>query len=128
MLCLIVAVASAVATRYYLPRVETKTIETVKEVVKTDVKTVIHTVTAPNGATDTTTTITDHSVKSEVDNKTSIVNLKPDWLASGTVKSNLKLETPIYGVHVSRRILGPAFIGAGLDTKGEVTLSLGLEF
>lgn len=125
-LCALMSALSIVLTQRYLPGV--KAAEVTKEVVRTDIKTVIRSVTLPNGQTETTTETVDHSVKTETDKKTAAVSPKPDWLVSATVQSNLKLEPPVYGGHVDRRILGPMYIGAGLNTKGDVSLSLGMEF
>lgn len=126
--CLIVAVAAAAVTRYYFPQIQTKTVEVIKEVVKTDVKTVIHTVTSPDGTTDTTTTIVDHTTRTETENKTSIQAKEINWQVSGSVQSNFRLDPPAYGVQVQRRVLGPFFVGALLNTKGDVGLSLGVSF
>lgn len=128
LLCLISGVGSAVATRYYFPQVQVKTVETTKEVVRTDIKTVVHTVTASDGTTDTTTVTEDHSIKRDSNNKTAVANKQPQWHISGTVQSNYKLVPPIYGIAVNRRILGPIYLGALLNTNSEVGLSIGLEF
>lgn len=127
-LCLISTVAAAVVTRYYFPKIETKTVETTKEVVRNDIKTVTRTVTSPNGQTDTTTVTEDHSIKKDSSNKIEVAYKQLDWLVSGSVQSNFKFEPPIYGVQVQRRILGPIYVGALADTKGQVGLTVGFEF
>lgn len=127
-LCLSLCIATFIITRYYFPKIETNTVETTKEVIHTDIKTVVHTVTSPDGTTDTTTVTEDHTIKKDSSNKTSIVYKQPDWLVSASVQSNYLLEPPAYGIQVQRRILGPFYIGALLTTKHEVGLSLGFEF
>lgn len=128
LLCLIVGVVSVAVTRYYFPQIQTKIVETTKEVVRTDIQTVVKTVTLPNGNTESTTTITDHTIKTDIQNKELTIVKAKDWLVSGSVDSNFKLDTPMYGLQVQRRILGPVFVGGLLDTKGNVGLSVGMEF
>ncbi len=128
MLCLVSAVVGAAASLYYFPQIETKNVEVTKEVVKTDIKTIIKTVKAPDGTTETTTTIEDHSVKTGTDKRTSVEYRPKDWHVSGSVYSGLPLTNPYYGVHIERRIFGPFYVGGLLSTKGDVGLSVGFEF
>lgn len=121
-------VLTFMTTRHYFPKVETKTIETTKEVVHTDIRTVTRTITSPNGQTDTTTVTEDHSTKKDSSNKTSVAYKQPNWMVSGSIQSNYRLDPPAYGVQVQRRILGPFYLGALLTTKHDVGLSLGFEF
>ncbi len=127
-LCLIVAVLSAAVTRYYFPQIQTKTVEVTKEVVKTDVRTVVHTVTSPNGTVDSTTTVIDHSTKTETEHKTSVTMAEKNWNVSGFIESNFHLEAPSYGVHIQRKVLGPLSLGVLTNTKGDVGLSIGVTF
>ncbi len=127
-LCISTAIASSVVTRYYFPKVNTKTVETTKEVIKTDIKTVTRTITAPDGTTDTTTVTEDHSIKRDSSNKTALTNKQPNWMVSGAVLTDFTRQPPYYGIQVQRRILGPFYIGALLTTKQDVGLSLGFEF
>lgn len=126
-LLVITAVISAAATKFYFPNVTTKIVETQKEVTKTDVQTVIKTVTK-DGVIESTTTITDHSQKVETSKKVDITAATKDWLVSASYSTSIHTLEPIYGLQVNRRILGPAYIGALLNNKGQVGLSLGLEF
>ncbi len=126
-LCLIISAVSIIATRYIFPRIETKTVETTKEVVRTDVQTVVHTITLPSGGTDTTTTIIDHSTRTETSKNTAITSKLPNWQVSGSAQSGIDLK-PYYGIQAQRRILGPFYLGALLNTKGDVGLSIGFEF
>ncbi len=127
-LCIITAAASVAVTRFYFPQIQTKTVETTKEVIHNDVKTIIKTVTEPNGTTTSTTTIEDHTQKIDTSKKLDITTTRKDWLVSGSYSTDLHKLEPIYGLQVNRRILGPAYVGALLNTKGEVGLSIGLEF
>lgn len=126
--CLLSAIVSAAFTQYYFPKIQTKTVETTKEVVRTDVQTVIKTVTHPGGDTESTTTIIDHTQRIETAKKTDVTITKKDWLVAASYSTSIHTLEPIYGVQVNRRILGPAYIGALLNNKGEVGLSIGLEF
>lgn len=128
LLCLGVSMASIIITRYYFPQVQTKTVEVTKEVIHNDVQTVTHTVTSPNGTTDTTVTTVDHSTHVETNNKISIVSKQPNWLISGSAATDFTGLKPIYGLQASRRILGPVYLGALLNTNHEVGLSIGFEF
>ena len=128
LLCIVVAVTSAGVTHFYFPQIQTKTVETTRDVVRTDIQTVVHTVQAPNGQIDTTTTIIDHTQKVETSSKTEVKILPKDWLVSGYAGSSIHLEPIVYGAQVQRRILGPLFLGVQGNTKGEVGLTLGMEF
>lgn len=125
--CLLSAVVSAAVTQRFFP--QTKTVEVEKDVTHTDVQTVTHTVTRPNGEIDSTITIVDHTQKVDTSSKTVVLApVPPNWLVSATATTGLKSIEPVYGVNVNRRILGPLFIGGLADTKGNVGVSLGMEF
>lgn len=127
-LCFITAIVSAAVTQFYFPKIQTKVVETTKEVIKNDVQTVTRTVTLPGGGTESTTTTVDHTQRINSENKTAITIAPKDWLVSGSYSTSIHTLEPIYGLQVNRRILGPTYIGALLNTKGEVGLSIGLEF
>lgn len=128
LLCLIAAIVSAAVTQFYFPKIQTKVVETTKEVIKNDVQTVTRTVTLPGGGTESTTTTVDHTQRINSENKTGITIAPKDWLVTGSYSTSIHTLEPIYGLQVNRRILGPSYIGALLNTKGEVGLSIGLEF
>lgn len=131
LLCLVTAVVVAVTTKYYFPTIQTKTTEVIKEIVRTDIQTVTHTVTLPGGAIETTTTTTDHSVKTETDNKTSVVAKKATTNISALIGNDFSRSgiLPLYGVSVSKEILGPVTLGVfGLITNGVIGLSVGVNF
>ncbi len=124
LLCLLSAILSGALVKSYWPT--SKIVEVDKTSTKTDVVTVIHTVTTPSGVTDSTTTITDHTKKIEVDSKPTL-NLSPEWIISGTYSTNIHNLQPIYGLEIQRTILGPLVFSALLNTKGDVGLGLGFK-
>jgi hypothetical protein len=103
--------------RQYSPRIETVDKVVEKEVVRNNVVTVTKTVTIPNGSTETTTIVTDRSVKAESktdkSHKTEIV--VKDWrIGLYTDSKDLsRIEASL-----DRRILGNLGIGvlAGADS------------
>jgi phosphoribosylformimino-5-aminoimidazole carboxamide ribonucleotide (ProFAR) isomerase len=132
-------------------RTETKiqTVEVEKRVVEkqTETKTVTvnhcveHTVKRPDGTVetvnshDTVTTIaadthldatTSGSKTSTEDTSRVEVTSRPDWMISGTAA--LSGTGVSYGVDVHRRVLGPIFAGAFVETSKRAGLSLGVEF
>jgi type II secretory pathway pseudopilin PulG len=123
--------------RYVQPaKVVTKT-QTVTQVVtqiQEHVHTVTHTVVQPNGIKDITTVTDNNSTENkDSDTKSSSSTIttysKPQWRAQGLAGLNLSnVSTPIYGLGVERRILGPIFVGAYGKTNSEAGLSLSLEF
>lgn len=125
-LCLLSAVLASAITYYMLPQ---KTIETTKEVIKTDVKTVVRTVKQPDGTTDTTTTIEDHSTRTETSKNQTVVarsKLSASLLVANDFST--RLFQPIYGAHVSKEILGPITVGVFGLSNATVGLSVGLNF
>lgn len=129
-LLLVTATVSAALTRFYFPQVQVKTVKVEKDVIHNNIQTVVVTKKLPSGEVDSTTTIVDHTNKIETDNKTSeIAKIPPNWLIVGTASvTGINFVNPAYGVQVNRRILGPIFINASANTKGEVGLGLGMEF
>lgn len=125
---LAVAVVTSLATRFYFPSIQTKTVETTKEVVRNDVQTVIKTVTQPSGAVESTTTITDHTLKTDIDHKVDIIAISKNWLASVSYSIDVHTDKPMYGVDVKYRLVGPVFIGGMIDTGGQPRATLGVEF
>lgn len=129
---LLVAIAASVSvTRYFFPRIETQTVDVIKEVVKTDVRTITKIIEKPDGTKETIIDHTDKSVENKDQKHTQTTYAKNQWLVAGTVQQNLdnglNLQ-PIYGVHIQRRILGPVFLGAMGSTDKRAGLSVGMEF
>jgi type IV secretory pathway protease TraF len=113
--------AGAAITRMYWPavRVETKQIDTVR----TDVVTVEKVVVRPDGTTESTKTTTDKSVQNRIKSQIKTES-KEKYLLGATARTNFDGKSPIYGLAVHSRILGPIFLGAGVDTSKQVSLSL----
>lgn len=129
-LCLISAVVSAAATRYYFPQIKSQTVTVEKEVIRDNVVTVVHTVTKPDGTTDSTITTTDKTEKTIRDSSSQTVAvIPPNWLVGGGVGfSNLSFAQPVYNFQANRRVLGPIFVGGGLTLKGDFDIHLLVEF
>lgn len=126
LLCLLSATGSVALTRYCWPSIQT--VQTTKEVVRTDIQTVVRTVTRPDGTSDTTTTIVDHSIRT--DTSKNIIVAIPFINVSGLVGNDLSKRgvLPIYGVSINKEIIGPITIGAFGLTSGVIGLSVGLNF
>lgn len=114
---------------YLMPRIETQTVETEKEVIRRDVVTEIREIVRPDGSRETVSTIVDKS-KEQKDSKSVITTIaQSNWHVSlnGSVKS-LKLEQPIYTLQIERRVLGDIYIGGSVSSEKAVGLSIGMEF
>lgn len=125
------AISSAVLTYHYFP--QTKTVEITKEVVRTDIQTVVHTVTQPGGVVETTTTTTDHSQRIETSKNTVVALPKlPQYNVSGVVGQDFseRLIKPVYGVSGNMNVFGPLTIGAVVLFNKDVFagLSIGINF
>lgn len=116
--------------------------------VTTQVDRVVVTVTSPDGTVTKTETdkshVVDHSteasqekkvevvehVEEKLDLKQTVVENRPDWHITGTVGLTplLKAEPMTYGLTVERRVFGPFFLGATLNTKLDGGLTLGMEW
>jgi hypothetical protein len=124
----LIVLALAVAfTKYFYPTIKTKIEE--KEVVKTDIRTVIKEITKPDGTIEKTTEIVDKSKETSKKEFEQTVSEKPNWLVLAGAHASLKsLSEPVYSLQVNRRILGPMFVGASVRTDKELGLHIGLEF
>lgn len=118
----------AAATRYLWPRIEQKIQVQERVVTQTDVRTVIRTVTKPDGTKIEDKTVVDNS--KSVGNKTveKTTTKQPQYLVSAGAAYNLRSFEPEYSVSASKRILGPVFAGVTGNTTGSVGLVLTLEF
>jgi hypothetical protein len=111
----------------YYSRTEVKEVE--KEVVRTDVVTVVKTVERPDGTKETTATTTDKSVAKKDSSITSVTAVaKPDWHISISSSRSLSNVELIYGLQIERRILGPFSLGIRADTEKQIGLVIGMEF
>lgn len=124
-LCVISAALAAGLTKFYFPNV--KTVEVEKQVTHKDVETVTHEVKRPDGTVDTVITTTDHSSVILTDTKKEY-NVVPNWQISAFALANIKLESSDYGLQAQRRILGPIFVGGMVTSRGNIGVSLGMEF
>jgi hypothetical protein len=117
-------IAGAALTHRFAPRVEVRT-ET-EEVVRKDVHTIVKYVKRPDGSEETVTETTDRSKEK----KQSTVEISPPsmWAASVSVASHLDRRDPVYNLTVSRRVLGPFFLGIGGNTDGAGNVTLTMEF
>lgn len=105
------------------PRIETKIEE--REVIKTDVVTVIKESTNKDGTVVKETVIKDNSVKkSDKEKSELIITNVPQWRINGAYDINNRS----YMLGVDRRVLGPIFIGAGYNTVGSVYVGVSVEF
>lgn len=129
---LVILAATFTAGRYSVSgKTKTKTTDTTKTVDKTEHKKIVI-YKKPNG--ETVTTITDDTntktekTKQVIDIKTTesrhnILNVSA--LVANDFRDTFK---PVYGVSVSKEILGPVTVGAFGLTNGVVGVSLGLNF
>jgi hypothetical protein len=125
----VVVFASGVfVTKNWWPNIQTKTVEVAKEVVHNDVRTIIKTVKLPSGETQTTTETIDHTQRTDTSSKTAQQTSQPNWLAGVSIATDFQHLQPLYGITVDRRLLGPLFVGATLNTAHEVGINLKLEF
>lgn len=124
-----VIVVSAV-TKHYFPTIETKIVEVTKEVVKTDVQTVVKTIRTPDGREETVTTVVDHSQKEINTNKEAIVVKGSTINISALVAKDFSGSTdkPLYGASISKEFIGPVTIGAFGLSNGIIGLSVGINF
>lgn len=129
---LAVVIASTVAvTRYYFPRIETQTIDVIKEVIRTDVHTITRVVEKPDGTKETIIDHTDKSVENKDEKHSDTKFASKNWQMSGSASldyTELTRLEPVYGIQVQRRILGPFYLGALADTSKKIGVSVGMEF
>lgn len=128
-LLLLVAVLSAALTRYYFPKVEYKSQEVIKEVVRNDIKTIVKEITRPDGSKEIVTETTDKSERTEVAKKDVVINAKSQWLVSLTAQSALKDTEVGYELSVARRQLGPFYLVGQVGYRNnETTAGIGIGF
>lgn len=130
-LLLITAAISAAVTKYYFPKVEYKNTETIKEVVRNDIRTIVKEVVRPDGTKETVTETTDKSFKTEVSKKEVIVAAKSQWLVGFSAKTSLRNPEVGYELSVARRQLGPIYLLGQVGYRNNEMnfgLGIGLEF
>jgi hypothetical protein len=130
------AIFSFSAGRWLAPekvRTEIKVVEVIKQDQKEHTKTIIHEVDRPDGTKEITTeivvdthTTTDTTVHSDQTTETTRGTSKVTVAALGGIR--LSDPTPLYGVSVSKPILGPITIGVWGLSNGTLGASVGLTF
>lgn len=125
---IVVAVVSAAATRYYWPQIQTQIKIEEKEVIKKDVRTIIRERTNPDGSTEKETEIIDKSKEKITKEFQSITVKKKDWFVAGGATINIDDVKPVYNLQVNRRILGPFYLGASVNTRKDIGVQVGFEF
>jgi hypothetical protein len=116
---IIVAGMSAGITRYYFPKVEFKSVEVAKErskeETKNDIKTITRYLERPDGSKETVTETTDKSIKKESIkkeiSKEIVILTKSQWLVGLGVGTKILDKELFYSGQISRRIVGPFFLG-----------------
>jgi len=127
---IICVAATAALTKFYFPNVEYKNTETVKEVVRNDIRTVVREVTKKDGTKEIITETTDKSVKKEDHNKTIQKNEKSKYLVGLGFEKTTRGEQS-YEVMAGMRVMGPVF---GLvkvrhgDRDSAASLGIAIEF
>ena len=127
-LLVIVAAVSAGITRYYFPQIEYKNTETVKEVVRNDIRTVIKEVVRPDGTKETITETTDKSTKKETTKSETVIAQKNQWMFDIGARKTFSNSEIYYDLQIQRRIVGPFFLGVKGSTDKSVGVSIGMEF
>jgi len=128
-LMVLVAAASAGITRYYFPQLEFKNTETVKEVVRNDVRTIVKEVVRPDGSKEIVTEVIDKSTKKESSTSETIKAAQKQWLVSIGARAKLSDRDALtYELEAQRRILGPFYLGGKIGSDKSIGLSVGMEF
>lgn len=126
----LLVLSTAALTRYYWPRIETKTVIQRQVVVKKDIRTVTRVVERKDGTKETIIDTVDRSTETKQSSKEVVALAKSQWLVAATAVQDIdsRLLKPALGVHVQRRILGPFFAGVMANSRREMGLSIGAEF
>jgi len=120
-------VASVALTRYYWPKVVERTVEIEKEVRKTDIRTITKIVERPDGTKETVVDTTDRTTKRTDSSKTHEV-FEAQYIGSLAAISPVQSLEPVYSISLSKRVVGPFFIGLQADTSSRVGVVLNVEF
>jgi hypothetical protein len=124
----VIVVATVVATKYYFPSIEEKIRIEEKEVIKRDVVTRIVEIIKPDGSKETQTEIIDRTKEKITKEFESLKIQKKDWFIAGGASLNINDVTPVYNFQVNRRVLGPFYIGASVNTRKDIGVLIGFEF
>lgn len=126
-----ISLAVGAALDRYLSPPLVKTQETSKETTKNNIETVIKVVRQANGTEESTTTIIDHTVSKVADSKvTEAPAPRKNLNVSALVGNDFSrgVFKVVYGVSVSKEVLGPVTVGIYGLTSGTVGVSIGLNF
>lgn len=128
----VVLVAAALALGIYTGKTmfaKTMTVEVEKEVVRTDIVTVVREIIKPDGTKETISTLTDKSVaRKDSSHSTSKAETSPNWHISASAARSLESAVPVYGLQIERRILGPISVGINVNSERQIGLVVGYEF
>ena len=109
----------------------TSTVEIEKEVVRTDVVTVVKTIERKDGTKETISTTTDKSV-AKSDSTVKIVSAPPARLysltASYSVQPTSGSYAPVYGIQLTKQFLGPFTLGLRVQSDKQVGMVVGYDF
>lgn len=124
----ILILVTAAGTKYFWPNVELKIETEEKEVVRTDVRTIIREVERKDGTKERETTIIDRTKRAN-ESSSSLTKLQPkNWSAHLGAHSAFDGQPPQYSLLINRRILGPFFVGLSGNTDRSAGLHFGAEF
>jgi hypothetical protein len=125
---IITAVVSLVlgmgVTKKYFPTIQEVNVE--KEVLKTDVKTVVKVIERKDGTKETVTEIIDKTVKKE--SKSVAVTKPTDYHLTALVTMDFDNSNKIYGLSLEKRVFSNIFLGINGNTANQFGISIGLEF
>lgn len=120
------ALIGAIVVWYAFPRTKVEVRTETKVVTEYKTRIVEKWTKAPDG-TETGERITDEIGTQASETRTEIAK-QHNWFLGLSAGLQLHETTPIYGLHLERRILGPFFAGLYAKTNKEAGVSLGMEF
>lgn len=130
-----VAIVVALGLGVYIGKsqfAKTETVEVEREVVRKDIVTVVKEVVRKDGTRETETITTDKSKEKRDSSSTvtAITAVKPDWhisVSASTARVS-EISSPVYGLQIERRILGPFSAGLRVQSDRYVGLVVAYEF
>lgn len=121
------AILGALVIWYFFPRYEVQVRTETKVVTEYKTKVVERWRKNPDGSEERERT-EESSGNSEASKIADTKVAKHNWTAGISAGLSTTVNSPIYGVRLERRIVGPIFAGAYATTNKEAGVSLGLEF
>lgn len=126
----LLALGAYIGRATVVPAEQTSIEQTDKEQIKKDIKTVTKETRNKDGSVVIETVVVDKSKE-----KKSTVTVfeqtkleKTDWFLQVTADSVRLVESPVYGLSVNRRVLGPLYLGISAKTDRTVGASVGIEW